>query len=266
MKSGQAPLQEVLQIKFGKMTREQLEILNRVKLLMEYDMRNTSSENHRIILKEQPSVSVMSKDYPLQAALWLNQNSGNITTKVFKDTWSFFITSISGLNLQDLLNLSKQLAENGYGPISPGLYGFNKPGAGVSNLPIENQIYVLKLKQYNKDKASYDKSPAGKLVPVKPTPPQYNLVAVPTYARAAGLMGKINNIPKQVQSFLNPPKAQPKSQQQTLPNTPLGTADPCGTDNQSTIITQECLNKLWKGQGCKTEWTQMILVQMLIFI
>ena len=188
---------------------------------MEYDMRNTSSENHRIILKEQPSVSVMSKDYPLQAALWLNQNSGNITTKVFKDTWSFFITSISGLNLQDLLNLSKQLAENGYGPIRPGLYGFNKPGAGVSNLPIENQIYVLKLKQYNKDKASYDKSPAGKLVPVKPTPPQYNLVAVPTYARAAGLMGKINNIPKQVQSFLNPPKAQPKSQQQTLPNTPF---------------------------------------------
>lgn len=188
---------------------------------MEYDMRNTSSENHRIILKEQPSVSVMSKDYPLQAALWLNQNSGDITTKVFKDTWSFFITSISGLNLQDLLNLSKQLAENGYGPISPGLYGFNKPGAGVSNLPIENQIYVLKLNQYNKDKASYDKSPAGKLVPVKPTPPQYNLVAVPTYARAAGLMGKINNIPKQVQSFLNSPKTQPQSQQQTLPNTPF---------------------------------------------
>jgi hypothetical protein len=43
----------------------------------------------------------------------------------------------------------------------------------------------------------------------------------------------------------------------TIANTPSGSTDPCGTDNQSTIITQECLNKLWKGQGCKTEWTQI---------
>jgi hypothetical protein len=34
------------------MTREQLEILNRVKLLMEYDMKNTSSENFEKIIKE----------------------------------------------------------------------------------------------------------------------------------------------------------------------------------------------------------------------
>lgn len=49
MKNGQVILQEEQQIKFGKMTREQLEILNRVKLLIKYDMKNTLSENFSVI-------------------------------------------------------------------------------------------------------------------------------------------------------------------------------------------------------------------------
>jgi hypothetical protein len=42
-----------LQIKFGKMNREQQELLHRVKLLMGYDTKKTLSENHNIII-EQP--------------------------------------------------------------------------------------------------------------------------------------------------------------------------------------------------------------------
>lgn len=202
------------------MTREQLEILNRVKLLMGYDSKNTLSENCQIILKEQPN-NIMDENYQLQAALWLNQNSGDITTKEFKNTWREYIASIRYLNLERLINLSKQLAENGYRPISPGLYGFNKPGGGIANIPIENKIYVLKLNQYNKDKSAYDKNPAGKLIPVKPEPPQYNLVALPTYSRAIILMGEINNTPEQVLTFLEPPKPKSQPQQQTLPNTPF---------------------------------------------
>jgi hypothetical protein len=204
------------------MTREQLEILNRVKLLMGYDSEKTLKENYQIILKEQPNISVMDANYPLQAGLWLNRNSNDITTKEFKDTWRNYIIRTRDLSLQNLLNLSKQLADNGYGPISPGLYGFNKPNAGVVNIPIENQIYVLKLNQYNKDKKAYDENPKGKLVPVKPTPPQYNLLPLQTSTRANGLMGKINNIPKQVMSFLEPAKTQGQGQQQAgLPNTPF---------------------------------------------
>lgn len=203
------------------MTREQLEILNRVKLLMGYDSEKTLKENYQIVLNEQPNISVMDANYPLQAGLWLNRNSGNITTKEFKDTWRNYIIRTRDLNLQGLLNLSKQLAENGYGPISPGLFGFNKPNAGVANIPVENQIYVLKLNQYNKDKKAYDENPAGKIIPVKPTPPQYNLLNLQTSTRANGLMGKINNIPKQVMSFLEPAKPQGQGQQQTLPNTPF---------------------------------------------
>jgi hypothetical protein len=222
VKNGQVLLQEELQIKFGKMTREQLEILNRVKLLMGYDSEKTLKENYQIILKEQPNISVMDLNYPLQAGLWLNRNSGDITTKEFKDTWRNYIIGTRNLSLQNLLNLSKQLADNGYGPISPGLYGFNKPNAGVANIPIENQIYVLKLNQYNKDKKAYDEDPKGKLVPVKPTPPQYNLLPLQTSTRANGLMGKINNIPKQVMSFLEPTKTQGQGQQQAgPPNTPF---------------------------------------------
>jgi len=203
------------------MTREQLEILNRVKLLMGYDSEKTLKENYQIVLNEQPTISVMDANYPLQAGLWLNKNSGDITTKEFKDTWRNYIIRTRDLNLQGLLNLSKQLAENGYGPISPGLFGFNKPNAGVANIPVENQIYVLKLNQYNKDKKAYDEDPKGKIVPVKPTPPQYNLLNLQTSTRANRLMGKINNIPKQVMSFLEPAKPQGQGQQQTLPNTPF---------------------------------------------
>ena len=50
------PLQEELQIKFGKMTREQKEVLNRVKLLMGYNSKNTLSENFvNLINEEQPN-------------------------------------------------------------------------------------------------------------------------------------------------------------------------------------------------------------------
>ncbi len=202
------------------MTEQQKDILNRVKLLMSYDSEKTLKENYQIVLNEQPNISIMDSNYPLQAALWINRNSGDITTKEFKDTWKNYITRTKDLNLQGLLNLSKQLAENGYGPISPGLFGFNKPNAGVANIPVENQIYVLKLNQYNKDKKAYDENPAGKIIPVKPTPPQYNLLNLQTSTRANGLMGKINNIPKQVMSFLEPSKTQGQGQQ-TLPNTPF---------------------------------------------
>lgn len=202
------------------MNRDQLEILNRVKLLMGYDSEKTLKENYQIILNEQPNISIMDANYPLQAGLWLNKNSGDITTKEFKDTWRNYIIRTRDLNLQGLTNLSKQLAENGYGPVSPGLFGFNKPNAGVANIPVENQIYVLKLNQYNKDKKAYDEDPKGKIVPVKLTPPQYNLLNLQTSTRANGLMGKINNIPKQVISFLEPAKPQGQGQQ-TLPNTPF---------------------------------------------
>ena len=202
------------------MTEQQKDILNRVKLLMSYDSEKTLKENYQIVLNEQPNISIMDSNYPLQAALWLNRNSGDITTKEFKDTWKNYIIRTKDLNLQGLLNLSKQLAENGYGPISPGLFGFNKPNAGVANIPLENQIYVLKLNQYNKDKKAYDEDPKGKIVPVKPAPPQYNLLNLQTSTRANGLMEKINNIPKQVMSFLEPSKTQGQGQQ-TIPNTPF---------------------------------------------
>jgi hypothetical protein len=202
------------------MTEQQKDILNRVRLLMNYNSEKTLKENYQILLNEQPNVSVMDANYPFQAAMWLNRNSGDITTKEFKDTWKNFIIRIKDLNLQGLINLSKQLADNGYGPISPGLYGFNKPNAGVANIPIENQIYVLKLNQYNKDKKAYDENPSGKIVPVKPTPPQYNLLNLQTSTRSNGLMGKINNIPKQVMSFLEPVKSQTQQQAGTT-NTPF---------------------------------------------
>lgn len=199
------------------MNKEQKDILNRVKLFMNYDNKKTLSENYQSILNEQPTASVMDRqNYPIQAALWLNNNLDSSETKTYLDTYKNYLLSIKDLPLQNLLNISKQLAENGYGPISPGLYGFNKPNAGVANLPLENQIFILKNKEYQKLKSEYDKNPSNKLIPQKPEPPQYNLLNLIVNSKSAILMGKRTNIPKQILE-----KNDAQKQQSVLPDTPF---------------------------------------------
>ena len=136
------------------MTKEQQEILNKVKLFMNYDMKKTLTENYQVILNEQPAPGTILRpdlpgiediNYPIQLAVWLNKNVKFSTDPIYIDNWKRYLLKLeSPYSLEALLYISQKLAEKGYGPISPGLYGANKPNAGIANLPLENKIYVLR--------------------------------------------------------------------------------------------------------------------------
>ena len=76
---------------------------------MNYDNKKTLSENYQSILNEQPTASVMDRqNYPIQAALWLNDNFDSSKSKTYLDVFENYLISIKDLPLQNLLNISKQ--------------------------------------------------------------------------------------------------------------------------------------------------------------
>jgi hypothetical protein len=195
------------------MRREKREILNKVLLLMNYDNKKTLSENFNLI-SEQNAPTGMG-DSALTQALWLNKAT-NFSTKDFKDVWYFFLGKVASMNIQQLKDLSKKLAENGYGPITPGLYGFNKPGAGIANIVVENQLYALSTLQYDKDKKSktYFNPNTGKneSYAVKPSAPQYNLLNSSVDIKATNLDIK-NKVPSQILKTIQQGPTKPKTTQ-----------------------------------------------------
>jgi hypothetical protein len=195
------------------MRREKREILNKVLLLMNYDNKKTLSENFNLI-SEQNAPTGMG-DSALTQALWLNKTT-NFSTKDFKDVWYFFLGKVASMNIQQLKDLSKKLAENGYGPITPGLYGFNRPGAGIANIVVENQLYALSTLQYDKDKKSktYFNPNTGKneSYAVKPSAPQYNLLNSSVDIKATNL-GIKNKVPSQILKTIQQGPAKPKTTQ-----------------------------------------------------
>ena len=153
------------------MENNKKELLNRVLLLMNYDNKKTLNENRQIILNEQGSndpIPLFNFNDMTGPAIWLNKQT-NHNSKEFQNVWRDYITIVSTSTIENLLKTQKALFDNGYGPMTPGLYGFYKPNPGISNIPLENQIYALELKNYNK------KTKSGVIVP-KPSPPQYNLI------------------------------------------------------------------------------------------
>ena len=162
------------------MENNKKELLNRVLLLMNYDNKKTLNENRQIILNEQDSNDpIPSFNDMTGQAIWLNKQT-NYNSKEFQNVWRNYITNVSISTLDNLLKTQKALFDKGYGPMSPGLYGFNKPNPGISNIPLENQIYALKQKNYN------EKTKSGVIVP-KPSPPQYNLMSGIVNLRSANL-------------------------------------------------------------------------------
>lgn len=123
-------------------------ILERVLLLMKYNNKMTLTENYELITEQRAPTEML--DGVLTQALWLNDDK-NYASKDFKEVWYSFLSKVASMTLTELKNLSKELSQKGYGPITNGLYGFNKPNAGIANIIIENQIYALLLSQYNKD-------------------------------------------------------------------------------------------------------------------
>jgi hypothetical protein len=180
------------------MSKKGNEILERVLLLMNYDNKMTLNENINVIVEQKAPTGM--GDSALTQALWLNKAT-DLSTKDFKDVWYFFLGKVASMNLQQLKDLSKQLADNGYRPITPGLYGFNKPSAGIANIVVENQIYALATIQYDKDKKSktYFNPQTGKneSYAVKPNAPQYNLLSTQVDLRATNLNIK-NKVPAQI--------------------------------------------------------------------
>jgi hypothetical protein len=172
------------------MEDNQKELLNRVLLLMKYDNKKTLTENKQNIINEADpltdylnqrakSVPLPSFNDMLGQANWLNAQV-DTSTQQFNHIWSNYITNVSSANLDSLLKVQRELVNSGWGPMTPGLYGFNKPNPGIANIPLENQIYALSQQRYEKDKTTktyYDpKTGKQETYATKPSQPQYNLL------------------------------------------------------------------------------------------
>jgi hypothetical protein len=133
-KNGQLDLQEEPQIKFGNMNREQQEILNRVKLLMKYDTKNTLNENFQVI----------SEQYaPTNEKLWQMVNGGD------QDSILAYACGLKEMNFRQLVNLWKTMSPKS-GVITPDLQGYgiyNSPTA--ASVILENEIYLRRKKNEN---------------------------------------------------------------------------------------------------------------------
>lgn len=117
------------------MNKEQTEILNRVKLFMNYDNKKTLSENVQTILNEQYAAN--------NEKLWqlVNNNDQNAILD--------YACQLKNMSFRNLVNLWKIMAPK-TGVITPDLDGFgtfNRPTA--ASVILENEIYLRRKKNEN---------------------------------------------------------------------------------------------------------------------
>ena len=142
------------------MNSNQKEILERVLLMMNYDSSKTLNENTQLITEQYTWPTI------LQQGLDLNKSKNYSGPK-----WQQYLTGVSATKLADLYKIQKGFSDAGYGAISPGLQGFNKPNPTPSTLALENEIYVRATKDYENKKSK------GVYV-VKPSPPESTLIPI----------------------------------------------------------------------------------------
>ena len=137
------------------------ELLERVLLMMNYDLSKTLNENINLITEQYTWPSI------LQQGLELSKTGAFSGPK-----WETYLNGLEGTTLPDLMKIQKGFSDAGYGAISPdfGLQGFNKPNPTPASIVLENDIFVKSLRDYENKKAK------GLYTGPKPTGPQSTLI------------------------------------------------------------------------------------------
>jgi len=168
VKSGQRRLQEELQIKYGKMTKEQEELLHRLKLIMNYKTDKTLSENYNSILSKK-NTKIIVEDIPTsvtdEVCKEFNFDSPKVTKEncysldcsadsgegIPDDIIETFCCQVISTPTEELTDLFWQLMNDNKKVTVNYFHGFSKGKDSLSLWLIENHLFLKLYEIYSKN-------------------------------------------------------------------------------------------------------------------